>query len=203
MDEILSLENLSIVLALVVPGFITLSVRSQFITGMALIDTRERLLSYVAISVVYGALVLRFVGPEQILHSTLIFLTALFVGPVILGLILGLNIQKDFVRSFLNRLGLFTVHPAPAAWDWKFAGSVDEQWVLATLKDGREFAGLFGNESFASSNTDERDLYIQWIYDRDENGNWTAPGPKGVLIAANEISTVEFLPYASEEGGNA
>ena len=161
MDGILSLENLSIVMAFVVPGFIALSVRSQFFTGIAAFDPRERLLSYVAISVVYGTLVLRLVGPAQILNSTWIFLLVLFIGPVFLGVILGINIQNDFFRRVLSSLGLFTVHPVPTAWDWKFGRSLKEQWVLATLKNGVSFAGLYGRESFAAFSPEERDLYIQ------------------------------------------
>lgn len=165
-------------------------------------DSRKRLLSYAAISTADGSLVLRFAGAGQIQRSPLFFLAALFVGPAVLGFILGLNIQKDLVRSALRRLGPFTVHPVPAAWDWKLAEPAEEQWVFVTLKVGREYTGFSGKDSFASSNPDERDLVIQWFYDNDDNGYWTAPGTKSVPIAASEISTVEFLPYASEEGGN-
>ena len=202
MDGILSLENLSIVMAFVVPGFIALSVRSQFITGIAAFDPRERLLSYVAISVVYGTLVLRLVGPAQILNSTWIFLLVLFIGPVFLGVILGINIQNDFFRRVLSSLGLFTVHPVPTAWDWKFGRSLKEQWVLATLKNGVSFAGLYGRESFAAFSPEERDLYIQWIYDINEDGTWSFAGKKGVLITADEVSTIEFWEYSSEEKAN-
>ncbi len=199
MDGILSLENMSIVMAFVVPGFIALSVRSQFITGVATFDPRERLLSYIAISVIYGTLALRLVGPAQILNSTWSFLLVLFVGPVFLGVILGVNIQNDFLRRVLSRLGLFTVHPVPTVWDWKFSGSMKEQWVLVTLKNGITFAGLFGRDSFAASNSEERDLFVQWIYDINDDGTWSVPGKKGVLIAASEVSTIEFWEYAPEE----
>ena len=202
MDGILSLENLSIVMAFVVPGFIALSVRSQFIIGIAAFDPRERLLSYVAISVVYGTLVLRLVGPAQILNSTWIFLLVLFIGPVFLGVILGINIQNDFFRRVLSSLGLFTVHPVPTAWDWKFGRSLKEQWVLATLKNGVSFTGLYGRESFAAFSPEERDLYIQWIYDINEDGTWSFAGKKGVLITADEVSTIEFWEYSSEEKAN-
>jgi len=147
-DGILSLESLSIVMAFVVPGFIALSVRAQFVSGVTSFDARERLLSYLSISIIYGSLVLRLVGPNLILNSTSVFLLALIGGPVLLGLILGVNVQNDIFRRLLGKLGLFTVHPVLTAWDWKFAGSMKEQWVLVTLKNGVSFAGLYGRESF-------------------------------------------------------
>ena len=199
MDGILSLENLSIVMAFVVPGFIALSVRSQFISGIATFDPRERLLSYVTISVVHGSLALRFFGPDQILYSIWVYFVVLFGSPVILGVILGVNVQKDIFRRVLTRFGLFTVHPVPTAWDWKFSGSMKEQWVLVTLKNGITFAGLFGRDSFAASNSEERDLYVQWIYDINDDGTWAVPGKKGVLITASAVSTIEFWEYAPEE----
>ena len=116
MEGILSPENLSTVMTFVVPGFIALSVRSQFVTGVSSFETKERFLSYVAISVVYGSLAMRVASPDQFLNSTWIFFLVLFVGPVILGLILGINIQKDVFRRVLSKLGLFTVHPVPTAW---------------------------------------------------------------------------------------
>ena len=73
------------------------------------------------------------------------------------------------------------------------------QWVLVTLKDGTRFAGFCGPESFISSDPGERDIYIQWVYDIDDENNWSLRGLHGVLIAAGEIQTVEFWPYTSEE----
>lgn len=116
-----------------------------------------------------------------------------FVGPAVLGLLLGVNIQKDLFRRVLQRCGLNPVHVIPTAWDWKF-GVMKEQWVLVTLKDGTRFAGFCGNDSFMSSDPAERDIYIQWIYDIDDNNNWSQRGENGVLIAAGEISTIEFWP---------
>ena len=203
MDGILSLENLAIVMAFVVPGFIALSVRAQFVSGANAFDARERLLSYLSISIVYGSLVLRLVGPNLILDSTWVFLLALIGGPVLLGLILGVNVQNDIFRRLLGKLGLFTVHPVPTAWDWKFGGSLKEQWVLVTLKNGVSFAGLYGRESFAASGSEERDLYIQWIYDINEDKSWSIAGEKSVLITADEVSTVEFWDYSPEEKQHA
>lgn len=198
MPKLLSLNSLYLILVFIVPGFIALSVRSQFITGRIPSENKASLLSYLTISVVYGALVLPFVDPELMGKSRLTWFVLVFFGPILLGLLLGLNIQKDLVRRLLNRFGLYPVHAIPTAWDWKFNG-MTEQWVLVTLKDGTRFAGFYGEESFTSSSPDERDMYLQWVYDINDDGTLSPPdGEKGVLIAAGEIRTIEFLTVQGE-----
>ena len=77
-----------------------------------------------------------------------------------------------------------------------------EQWVLVTLKDGTRFAGFCGDESFMSSDPSERDIYIQWTYDIDDQNNWSSRGENGVLIAAGEVQTIEFWPCNPQEDAN-
>jgi len=74
-----------------------------------------------------------------------------------------------------------------------------ERWVLVALKNGVSFAGLYGRESFAASSPEERDLDLQWINDINEDGTWSVAGEKGVLITADEVSTIEFWDYSPEE----
>ena len=60
-----------------------------------------------------------------------------------------------------------------------------------------------------SSDPEERDIYIQWVYDIDANDNWSLPSKpdeaceKGVLIAAGEIQSVEFWTHTPQENENA
>ncbi len=183
------------ILAYLIPGFIALYVRSQFVTTPQLLDG-ERLLSYLTISVIYNAIVIRYL-PEAIagLWSGFGFVLVFIVGPITIGVLLGVNTQKDFVRGLLRKIKLSTIHPIPTAWDWKFTSTTEEQWVLVTLKNGNMVGGILSSESFASSNPIDRDLYIQWMYDIGSEGNWKPLKERGVLITSNEISTIEFWPY--------
>ena len=210
MQELQSLDNLYLILFFLVPGFIVLFVRSQFVTGRR--PTRSAtFLSYLTVSLIYYALALPFIGlvlsaptPGKgwPLAAWLAgWFALIIVGPAILGLVLGINIQKDLFRRVLQWIGLNPVHVVPTAWDWKFGG-MTPQWVLVTLKDGTRFAGFCGSESFMSSDPAERDIYIERIYDVDDKNNWSSRREKGVLIAAGEIQTIEFWPYILEESTN-
>ena len=64
--------------------------------------------------------------------------------------------------------------------------------ILVTLKDGIQFAGFCGPESFMSSDPMEHDIYIQRIYDVDDENKWSSRSEKSVLITASEIQTIEF-----------
>ena len=64
---------------------------------------------------------------------------------------------------------------------------------MVTLKSGEQVAGLFGSNAFASSDSGERDLFIEEEYDVDESGQWQARREKvGVLISQGEMKFVEF-----------
>jgi hypothetical protein len=120
------------------------------------------------------------------------FLGIIFVSPVILGGVTGVLQQKEFVQRFLASFGLRTVHPIARAWDWHFARGYP-YWVLVTLHDGSQLYGLFGSNSFAASDPEKRDLYLEAQFRVLDNGEW-APieDTAGVLIAGDQISTIEF-----------
>ena len=199
-------DNPYTIVGLFVPGLIALSLRSQFLTGRKPPHSAE-LLNYLTVSVIYYAIALPLVDFIQSFqepdnsNELLTWFTLIFVGPAVLGLLLGVNIQKNLIRRALQYCGLNIIHVIPTAWDWKFR-NMTEQWVLVTLKDGTRFAGFCGGESFMSSDPNERDIYIQWAYDIDDENNWSSRSESGVLIAAGEVQTIEFWPYNPQEDAN-
>ena len=198
-------------LGLIIPGLVALFVRSQFVTERRP-SHKANVLSYTTISIIYYALILPFVDwvlPEKAEYATLViaWFFIVLIGPIALGFLLGVNIQKNFIRGLLRRWGINLVHTIPTAWDWRFGSLASEQWVLVSLTDGTRVAGFFGSDSFASSSDlGERDLYIQETYDIDMHDNWVPHSPdgkSGILIASGMIRTIEFWPFGPQEGGNA
>jgi hypothetical protein len=203
MDSLISPDTFHLAVGFLVPGVIITFIRAQFTTGRVQ-SQAESVLSYVALSLVYYAVALpvsQFAinGKWQFVSGELAagggaWICLTLIGPVLFGVILGLNVRMDWTRRILGRLRLNIVHAVPTAWDWKFS-CPSAQWVLVTCKDGTKVAGLFASNSFVSTDQNERDIYIERVYDVDEQNQWQDVGERGILILGSEISSVNFWPY--------
>lgn len=196
MDALLSPEKLQLFLLVAAPGIVALYVRSQFISGK-MPPVGEGIIAYLVLSIIYLALIypiLRVMpAPDSSpWWSVPGWFLLLFVSPGVFGLLLGLNVRKGWTRRFLAKFRINTVHPMDTAWDFRFAGC-DECWVMVVLKDDTKWRGRLGPNSFASTETAERDLYIERVYEADHYGRWIAR-ESGVWIAHGEIRTIEFWP---------
>ena len=110
MPDIKSIDNVHLVLVFLVPGLVALFVQSQFATGKNPTPTAA-VLSYLTVSIIYYALVIFLVDyvlsiKELGFGKVLVWFCIIFVGPVVLGLLLGVNIQFNVPRNFLRRVGL-------------------------------------------------------------------------------------------------
>lgn len=116
----------------------------------------------------------------------------ILVSPYLLGLITGALSKKDVFRNALQQLGINPISAIPTAWDYKFSRT-GPRWVIVSLIDGCMVAGLFGSDSFASSEADERDIYLEKVFCIDEKGAWVmADRTDGILIKGDQIRTIEF-----------
>jgi hypothetical protein len=121
----------------------------------------------------------------------------ILVGPALFGFVLDVAAQKEWSTWIADKLDLTIVHVIPAAWDWRFykipRGGM---FIMVTLTSGERVAGFFGSNSFASSDTGERDVVT-------EQGAWEARAEKvGILISAKEIRYVEFWNPPTAERPN-
>ncbi len=200
--ELPSIQSAYLILSFLAPGLIILSIRSQFVTGRKP-PYSEAVLYYFITSIIYYAIALPFMDLTQHVAGwrQVGWVVVIVIFPALIGLFLGVNSQRGWLRRLMRSSGLNPVHEMPTAWDWKF-GQQRDLWILVTLKDGIKFAGFFGAQSFVSSNPLERDMYIQWVYDRDEDDNWQIKSEKGVYIPHSEIKTVEMWPFNYQEHQN-
>jgi len=200
MYGITSAEAVYIALICIVPGYIFLAFRNQFVAGQDRLGT-EQLLAFVTYSAlnfaVFGWINLVIVPHEAApwLRITVWMLT-LLVGPAALGLVSGVCTQKEYGGRLYGFFGLSSVHPTARSWDWIFH-RLRPCFVLVTLKDGSQCAGYWGvntagTQSFASSDPKERDLYISQVFEIPDQGPWRRT-QKSIFIAAGEIRAVEFI----------
>lgn len=197
MPNIATKEQLLILVALLLPGFIIASVRNVFVVQRNQSSYQE-ILAYIfgsTISHVFGAPIWYLLSyghlgfAAQFLSLTLLLL----VIPLIIGLAWSIVIQKDVIENHAPKLGLVAVHHINTAWDWKFSRVRSFEWVLITLKDGTQHAGYIGPNSFIVSGNADRDIYIEQVYDLDKDNKWSHPGrKKAILIPYSEVRTIVF-----------
>lgn len=191
-----------------VPGFIWAAVLSMLVPRMS-VKAESRAFEFLTLSCInHGlwswALVWIFRGgmiDRQPFWSGLFLFVIIFVSPICLGLLSGRAQQKEWVARQLRMLGFRPIHSIPTAWDWQF-GREKPYWVIVTLKNGSRHYGQFGPGSFAGSDPERRDLYLEATYRLLETGEWAPEEDTGgILILADQIATIEFrkLPEESYE----
>lgn len=204
MTDLKSLEQLSLILGYVVPGLIIVWVRAQFLTGRVG-PHKDALLSYFTLSAIYlvlaGAVCALITGSDAPLHQQTRYWQAITLGgAAAFGVLVGVNAAFGWSRWLLFKCGVYVPHVLDSAWDWKFS-RFSASFVMLTLKDGSKVSGWCGTRSFIGSDPKDRDIYIEQVYDVDDEGTWIARTPgKGIYIAAGEIRTIEFIPPTAADG---
>jgi hypothetical protein len=201
------MEVVLLTLAFLVPGFIMHSVISLF-TVRRNESTKEILfLRFLAFSTLNIIICLPLLYQVVARHwiTTRPWLTAFclfgitFVSPLVLGLAVAWLDQKQTLQHLAGRLGLHALHCTPSAWDFKFsqASTAGGRWIMVELKDSRKIGGWFGNNSFASSEPTERDLYLEEAWELPSDSADVAWNKRvntdGILIRHDDIRTVSFI----------
>ncbi len=113
--------------------------------------------------------------------------------PIGLGILWGIQERSGEIRNFLQLR-----NPTPTSWDYRF-GLNESLWVLVTFHDGSRVGGIWGSNSFASSYPNEPDLYIETVFELNENGGFLEPKQRsaGILIFGSSIKCLEL--FSTEE----
>ena len=66
--------------------------------------------------------------------------------------------------------------------------------MIVTLKNQNKIYGYMGPESYISSDSNERDIFISQVLAAGDSGNLElVKNTRGVYIAVNEVSAIEFI----------
>ena len=180
---------------LVTPGYIILFLISRFTTG------RPSFASSIAVSSVYYVIVwvafdfgsaVDLAARIKNFDINLQVAAVVVGGPIVIGLIAGLGVQKGWLYRVLRFFRLEPVHGIPSAWDWKFMRA-KHQWITVRLKDETNILALYDDDCFVSTDPNERDFYLSNVYE------WGADGQpvkderiEGLLLKADSIDRIEF-----------
>ena len=127
-------------------------------------------------------------------------LLIIFLSPIVIAMIIILFNKYEIYRKICEYFNISSIDTEPSAWDFKFK-QIECEWVSITLSDKRTIAGFIGRNSFISSNSKERDLYIDEVYEIDEKGVWTKrERTDGIWLKNEEIKSIEF--FYCDRGGN-
>lgn len=120
-------------------------------------------------------------------------LTVTIIGSSLIAFFIGVIRQTGFVEFIFSKTKIRKVHPIPSAWDYLFARQ-EESWVIVTLKSGRTIYGKYTTGSFASSDCEERDLFLEKTYTPNGDMPWKEDEKSnGILISKDSIEVIEFF----------
>ena len=103
------------------------------------------------------------------------------------------------MRIAATHMNIRVENSIPTAWDYVMSNQRKPCFMLVTLNDGTHFQGHYGENSLASSDNDYRDIYLEYVYDIDESGEWKLVPDKSVLINANQIASIEIIELGDQD----
>ena len=193
-----TIESVLLTCVFIVPGFIINRIINSFCPSAKKSDAITFLicLIYSVLHLaIFSWLYILFLEIESLSKQWLflIFVMITIIGATFLGIIIGLIKSKGWIRNIADKLNLNVINPIPTSWDYFFS-QAQCCFVIVTLFDESVVLGYFGENSFASSETEERDIYIEKIYKMGEENKWIEnDSSNGILIKQSQIKTIEFL----------
>ena len=186
----------------IIPGFITAETANAIIPGKRRTDA-EKGLVFLGYSILnFGCWFWAFcLLNNQFQNKTavywlLLIALVLFAG-FVTGCIIGFLSAHNPVRWIMRKIGISMEHPIPSAWEYKFSQMDEGRYLTVSIDDGTVIRGAFYNKSFASSDMEKMDIFLEEAY-MLKDGQWKAvEGSDGVWISSGAIKWISFL---KEEG---
>jgi len=198
-----SLEALLIVAFGIVPGFVFFRGLNAVVPLTERDPPREVLMS-VAASMVFWTLAasplqLAFTRFPDPTGQAVVLFTAALVAiaiPVGLGYWTGKRIASAKLGRFLGMRPL-----PPTAWDYRF-GRAEPLIVRVMLNDGTQLLGYWASDSYASGHPASEDLYLEGVYELDDELAPVGPQPAtaGAWIPRDSIKFLQFTHPHEEPG---
>lgn len=198
MNGLSDFDAVYVAMSFLVPGYVYFVVRGHLVPGHRSRGNESiiRLLSVSTVNFsIWAWAVYMVIEMEDapVWARPAVWTFAILVSPVFMGLISGVVAKFQVMRWVYKKVGFNPTHITPTSWDFAFS-QPEERFVLVTMSDGKRFAGIWGSRSFASDEPNERDVYIEKVYQvGQDNQPWTETN-RSVLIRSECIRSVEFIP---------
>lgn len=191
--NIWELDKLYLFILFVVPGFIALKTYELCFPNIQKDSSKQLIdaVTYSCVNYAFMFIFIRWVEMSEMQTQSpnlyvLFYFFVIFISPILLVL----SWRK--VRS-TNLVQSKAPHPTGKPWDYVFSQR-EPYWVKVTLKDGQVLGGLYSSKSFASSNPEPEQIYLEQTWVLDQNGAFERAknDTAGILILSAEISHVEL-----------
>ncbi len=192
--DIWNVDKLALFLIFFLPGFISMKVYDLMVPGEPR-DFTKSLLEATSYSILNFAAMFWLIAMIQtgdFYHQHFILYWLSFV---VIMVVVPACWPFAFLRlSSWRPVGKHFVHPIQKPWDYVF-GKRAPFWIIVHLKDGQKIGGLFGLESFASSNPADEQIYLEevWVLGEDDSFLVPVENSRGIIIMNDEIRAVEFF----------
>ena len=114
------------------------------------------------------------------------------VGSSVIGILIAVVKQFQIIDRILSKVKVNTIHSTPTAWDYLFSKQTPS-FIIVTLSDDTKLCGWYSAKSFASSDPDERDIFVEKGYYISEDGTWNIDNQsEGFYIPKEQIKYIEF-----------
>lgn len=180
----------------VVPGYIICEIMGA-ISPKRNLSEGEKLIQAMGYSIVNIAVwywLFRIIQTHVATQQTMYWIInafAIVCTGCITGLILGVIRAKKIFRNFFQRIGINFSHPVPTAWDYKLSDG-RSYWVEITVANGKVIRGIYSSKSLSSSESEYRDIYLEKLYKKTEDGWKEMDRTAGVWINPDEIRYIKF-----------
>lgn len=208
---------LLLLVAFVLPGFVTILVKERIYEVPAEQKPFDRLLQTlyysllvyavpVALAVLFGAeradFETLFNGRAEPRVTAVIAIAVLLLLPLLIAY-LGRRWMISALRpKTLEALKISTSHRTPSSWDYAWEDG-EPCLVVATLRDGKVVGGYYGPKSHSGYGAQHRDLFLEERWDVVEVDGATrlepTDGSLGVWLAADDIVVIERYGVSDEQ----
>lgn len=195
-------ENIMIALSYLIPGFLIntiISKKFQLKKDSNLQSVYKFLLFSIVNMTFYSSidwLFSRVPNSPSITHEVFIIFLRNIFSPVILAfLILKIRGNKFLRKKFdltelMLTLGFDKISRTESAWDYVIRELENGSYIIVNLKNNETVFGLFGNKSYATLQSENKDsIYLE---DTFYDSEFLQSTGYGIIIDKNDILTIEI-----------
>ena len=115
------------------------------------------------------------------------------VGSAMIGFVVAIFKKLQIVKLIFSLFKINTIHSTPTAWDYLFS-KPDSRLVVITLMDDSKLCGWYSSDSFTSSDSEERDIYVEIAYRILDDGKLVIkPESQGFYVPKGQIKYIELI----------